>query len=166
MRHHAVKHMFGRKSGPRLALMRNLVDALVANGRIKTTIIKAKELRRHVERAITIGKGQTVHARRVLMSRFPNTNTMETIVDDLAKRFAKRAGGYTRIVKLGPRPGDNAPMAYIEFVDFKPKKAAGDETVKGDKESKKRARQHGKLVARRQKGIRKSQAAARRVSRA
>jgi large subunit ribosomal protein L17 len=118
MRHKVVKHSFGRKQGPRKALIRGLVEALVENGRIKTTVVKAKELRRHVERAITKGKDGTVHARRILLSKYPNKNTVKTVVDDLSVRFKDRPGGYTRIIKLGARPGDMADMAYIEFVDY------------------------------------------------
>lgn len=140
MRHQVVKHSFGRKTGPRMALIRGLVNAIVEHGRIKTTVVKAKELRRHVERAITMGKKGTVHCRRVLLSRYPNQNTVNTIVDDLGKRFAKRPGGYTRIVKVGPRPGDNAPMAIIEFVDYQPPKAQSAETVQGDAAPAKKAK--------------------------
>lgn len=118
MRHHVVKHSFGRKTGPRIALIRGLVQSLVEHGRIKTTLQKAKELRRHVERAVTMGKKKTVHARRVLLARYPNQKTVDLLVGSLADRFAQRAGGYTRIVKVGPRPGDHADMALIEFVDY------------------------------------------------
>lgn len=117
MRHRASTHSFGRKQGPRKALIRGLVDALVANGRIKTTLPKAKELRRHVERAVTIGKKGDVHARRVLLAKYPNKETVSVIVDDISKRFKDRPGGYTRILKLANRSGDNAPMAYIEWVE-------------------------------------------------
>lgn len=118
MRHNArVKH-FGRKSGPRKALWRGLVNSLVEHGRIKTTLAKAKELRRHVEKAITVGKKQTLHARRLLLARYPNEGVVSTIMSDIAPRFQDREGGYTRILKLGMRPGDSAEMAYIQFVDF------------------------------------------------
>lgn len=162
MRHQVVKHSFGRKTGPRIALIRGLVHSLVEHGRIKTTLSKAKELRRHVERAITLGKTGNINSRRLLMARYPNENTVRGIMDDLAKRFAKRAGGYTRIVKLGPRPGDNAPSAYIEFVDYQPPKAAGEETVKGDKGAVKRAKTQTKVVAKKKKAARKSQVGSRR----
>lgn len=155
MRHHVVKHSFGRKTGPRLALIRGLVMALVQNGRIKTTVKKAKELRRHVERAVTLSKKGTVDARRTLMARYPNQNTVKTLVEDLGKRFAKRPGGYTRIVKLGPRPGDSADMAYIEFVDFAPKAQAGEETVKGDKGAVKRVKAAAKVNTKARKSVRK-----------
>jgi large subunit ribosomal protein L17 len=118
MRHNArVKH-FGRKTGPRKALWRGLVNSLVEHGRIKTTLAKAKELRRHVEKAITVGKKQTLHARRLLLARYPNEEAVSKIMTDIAPRFQDREGGYTRILKLGMRPGDSAEMAYIQFVDF------------------------------------------------
>jgi large subunit ribosomal protein L17 len=162
MRHQVVKHSFGRKTGPRIALIRGLVNSLVEHGRIKTTLSKAKELRRHVERAITLGKTGNLNSRRLLMSRYPNEKTVTGIMDDLAKRFAKRAGGYTRIVKLGRRPGDNAPSAYIEFVDYEPPKAASEETVKGDKGVAKRAKSQTKEVAKKKKAARKSKVTTRR----
>lgn len=150
MRHQVVKHSFGRKTGPRIALIRGLVNSLVEHGRIKTTVVKAKELRRHVERAVSIGKKGTVHARRVLLAKYPNPKTVSVLVDDLGKRFAKRPGGYTRIVKLGARGGDNAPMAFIEFVDYEAPKADSAETVKGDapkKAAKPKAKKTAKKTA-------------------
>ncbi len=164
MRHHAIKHSFGRKTGPRIALIRGLVKALVENGRIKTTLSKAKELRRHVERAVTLSKKGNLNSRRLLMARYPNENVVSILMDDLGKRFAKRAGGYTRIVKIGPRPGDSAPSAYIEFVDYEPPKAATAETVKGDKGATKRAKSENKTEAKRKKAVRKSKVGSRRKS--
>lgn len=158
MRHQVVKHSFGRKTGPRIALIRGLVNAIVEHGRIKTTVVKAKELRRHVERAITMGKKGSVHARRILLARYPNQNTVNTIVDDLSKRFAKRPGGYTRILKVGPRPGDNAPMAFIEFVDYQPPKAQAAETVQGDEGAAKKAKTQSKTKAKAKKATRKTKA--------
>lgn len=122
MRHRVVKNSFSRRNGPRKALLRGLVNALVENGRIKTTLRKAKVTRSKVEKAITRGKEDTVHNRRILSAHYPNKNTVLTVFNDLSQRFKDRPGGYTRIIKLGPRPGDNAPMAYIEFVDFDPTK--------------------------------------------
>src|SRR5215210_4008517 len=99
MRHRARVSTFGRKTGPRKALIRGLVVSLVEHGRIKTTLAKAKELRRHVERAVTMGKKQSMHAQRLLMARYPNAETVSSIMTDLAPRFKSRAGGYTRILK-------------------------------------------------------------------
>lgn len=118
MRHRAKRKHFGRDGGHRKALFRNLVCSLVEHERITTTLPKAKELRRHVERAITIGKKGDLSAIRVLLSKYPNKDAVKKVVSDLSKRFSERPGGYTRIMKLGARPGDNAEMAIIEFVDF------------------------------------------------
>ncbi len=118
MRHRRKVKNFSRATNPRKALLRGLVSSLVECGRIKTTVAKAKELRRHVEKAITLGKTGNLNARRVLLADYPNKATVETIVSDLAVRFKERNGGYTRILKLSNRPGDCAPQAFIEFVDF------------------------------------------------
>lgn len=125
MRHKVIKNAFSRRPGPRKALVRGLVDALVESGRIKTTLTKAKVLRSKVEKAVTRGKDDTVHSRRILAAQYPHGNTVETIFKEIAPRFKDRPGGYTRIVKLGERAGDKAPMAYIEFVDYK----ASEKTV-------------------------------------
>jgi large subunit ribosomal protein L17 len=132
-----AKH-FGRTSKPRRALLRGLMTSLVEHGRIKTTVEKAKELRRHIERLITLGKKGDVATRRVILSRLANQEAMTTIVDDLSKRFQSRPGGYTRIIKIGRRPGDQAEMAFIEFVDFDWKKVTGEETELTAKDSDKK----------------------------
>lgn len=129
MRHRRKTKHFGLKTNQRHALIRGLVSNLVEHGRIKTTLAKAKELRRHVERAITMGKAGTLHARRLLLSRYPNQEVVNTIVTDLAVRFKDRPGGYTRVLKLNNRMGDCAPQAFIEFVDYD-KKAYAAKTVK------------------------------------
>lgn len=177
MRHRSKVQYFNRPSGPRKAMLRSLVDALVANGRIRTTVAKAKELRRHVERAITLGKDDSLNTRRLLLSRYPNQKTVTTILTDLSKRFASRPGGYTRIIRLGDRPGDRAEMAFIEFVDYvlptaettksekKGKKAkAGEETV-NKKADKKVIRQKSKAKLKLRKTVRKIQSESRRESR-
>jgi large subunit ribosomal protein L17 len=133
MRHRAKVQHLSRANGPRKALLRGLVSSLVSEGRIKTTLAKAKELRRHVERAVTVGKRGGVHARRILLSRYPNPTTVDAIMKDLAGRFQERAGGYTRILKLGERPGDRAEMAFIEFVDYQPKAKGTEETAAAPK---------------------------------
>jgi len=146
--------------------MKGLVNSLVEHGRINTTVAKAKELRRHVEKAITLGKSGDMHARRLLMSRYNNENTVKTIVEDLSKRFKARPGGYTRIIRNGFRPGDNADMALIEFVDYKlPEKSDGDTKVKGDKGAVKKAKANAKVKATSGKTLRKLQSKARQVSR-
>jgi large subunit ribosomal protein L17 len=118
MRHKAKTAHLGRSTDARIALLRGLVNSLVEHGRIKTTVAKAKELRRHAERAVTLGKKGDLASRRILLSRYPNKSTVKTIMDDLSPRFKSRPGGYTRIMKLGNRPGDMAEMALIEWVDY------------------------------------------------
>lgn len=166
MRHRSKRHNFHRRPGPLKALLRGMVYSLVENGRIKTTVARAKEVRRHVEKAVTIGKSGDLHARRLLMSRYPNENVVSILCDDLKKRMAKRPGGYTRIVRLGARAGDQADMAFLEFVDFVPAKTEGEETVKGDKTAKVRVRAKLTGKARLKKNVRRIQNESRREARA
>lgn len=118
MRHQKQVARFGRQPNARRALIRSLVYSLVEHGRIQTTVAKCKELRRHVEKAITTGKQGTLHSRRLLMSRFPNESAVESICDKWAPHFKSRPGGYTRIMKIGRRGGDAAEMALIELLDY------------------------------------------------
>lgn len=119
MRHQKQKNSsFGRHRGPRKALIRGLVNSLVEKERIKTTLPKAKCVRPLVEKAVTMGKKDSIHARRLLLSRYPNKKTVDKILKVLSPRFKDRPGGYTRIIKLGFRAGDKAPLAYIEFVGY------------------------------------------------
>ncbi len=158
MRHRARVSTFGRKSGPRKALLRGLVNSLVEHGRIKTTLAKAKEIRRHVERAVTTGKKGTLHARRILLARYPNDATVSKIMTDWAPKMATRPGGYTQILKIGQRPGDKAEMAYIQFVghEVKPVDAAVN---------KKATQQNTKLAAKKKKRLRTIQKDSRKVLR-
>lgn len=137
MRHRAKTHSFSRRQGPRIALIRGLVYSLVENGRIKTTLAKAKEVRRHVEKAITLGKKGTLHSRRLLESRYPNPGVVEILATDLKNRFENRAGGYTRIIKIGSRPGDASPVAFLEFVDYEAPKGEAAEATAETKSAKK-----------------------------
>ena len=130
MRHRLQSKRFSRSPEARKALIRGLVCSLVEHERIRTTLCKAKELRRHVERAVTMGRRGGVHATRHLVSRYSDKDTVFKIVHNLSLRFKDRQGGYTRILKLGPRVGDGAPMAFIEFVDFDPAKNREDEKFK------------------------------------
>jgi len=150
-----------------VALIRGLVYSLVEHGRIQTTVARAKEVRRHVEKAITLGKRSGLHVRRLLVSRYPNEGVVNILMGDLSKRFAKRPGGYTRIVKLGARPGDQADVAYLEFVDYVPTAtASGEETVKGDKDSATRVRARATARQQLRKNVRRIQSTSRRESRA
>ncbi|MCB9072178.1 MAG: 50S ribosomal protein L17 [Bdellovibrionaceae bacterium] len=124
MRHRRKTKYFSRKTNPRKALLRGLVTSLVEHGRIKTTLAKAKELRRHVERAITLGKKDSLHARRLLLAKYPNQKVVDMILTEISPRFKDRNGGYTRVLKISNRPGDCAPQAFIEFVDYDAKAQA------------------------------------------
>jgi large subunit ribosomal protein L17 len=130
MRHRHAYRQLSRNSSHRRALFANMAMALVENGAIRTTDAKAKELRRYAEQLVTMGKEGTLHARRRAIatlggagkhpgngevSRVQKVVTM--IFDDLAPRYKDRHGGYTRIMKIGPRRGDNAPVSIIELVD-------------------------------------------------
>ena len=148
---------FGRHRGPRKALIRGLVNNLVEQERIKTTLTKAKSVRPLIEKAITMGKKGDVHSRRLLLSRYPNKKTVDKIMKSLSPRFKDRQGGYTRIIKLGFRAGDQAPLAYLEFVDYE---AQAKPTIKKDntvkaKEDKKDSKEE-KVKAKEDKKTKKS----------
>lgn len=117
MRHLKAGRILGRTSAHRKALFRNLVTALLQRERIETTLAKAKELRSKAEKTITLGKKGTLAARRRAFNIVNQKDVLAKLFDTLAERYADRNGGYTRIIKLGPRRGDNAPMAIIELVD-------------------------------------------------
>ena len=137
MRHQKQKNSsFGRHRGPRKALIRGLVNSLVENERIKTTVPKAKCTRPLIEKAVTIGKRGDIHSRRLLLSRYPNKKTVDKILNVLSPRFKDRPGGYTRIIKLGFRSGDKAPLAYLEFVDYSIQTGAVKKTKKLEKKEK------------------------------
>ena len=114
--HRVSGRRLSRYKDQRKALMRGLVSALITHERITTTLAKAKETRIVAEKLITHGKKGSVHHRRLALAQVPNKKVVEKVFDDIAPRYADRAGGYTRIVKLGPRSGDAAPMAVIELV--------------------------------------------------
>lgn len=140
MRHRRrVKH-FSRKTTALKELFRGLMVSLVEHGRITTTVEKAKELRRHIEPAVTLGKKGDLASRRLLLSRLNNKDTVNSIMTDISPRFKDRAGGYTRIIKIGRRPGDTAEMAFIEFVDHDWENSKKDnQTVVKEKTVKKAA---------------------------
>ena len=117
MRHLKAGRKFGRTSAHRKALFRNLVQALIQRERISTTLAKAKELRGKVEKTITLGRKGTLHARRQAFKLAPAKEAVQKVFGPLAERYANRPGGYTRIIRIGHRRGDDAPMAFIELVD-------------------------------------------------
>ena len=137
MRHRKAFRKFGRTAEHREAMFANMAMALIERGRIKTTDAKAKELRRVAEKLITLGKSGTLAARRQVYAQLkapgkhPKQVTsddgrtraqkvVDALFNDLAARFKERAGGYTRVIKIGNRKGDNAAVSFIEFVDYEP----------------------------------------------
>ncbi len=131
-----VKH-FSRKSGPLKALMRGLMTSLVEHGRIKTTVARAKEVRRHIEKVVTLGKKGDLNSTRLVIARLANKDLGLDLVKNIAPRFKDRNGGYTRVIKIGRRPGDTAEMAFLEFVDYDYKTKLADKTsTKAKKEDK------------------------------
>jgi len=124
MRHQVAGYKLGRTTSARLALRRTLIKQLFEHERITTTHAKAKAIRGEAERLITIARRSSdaseagkVHARRIVASRLGDNQPVVKLFDDIAPRFANRPGGYTRILKLGPRQGDGAEMVVIEFVE-------------------------------------------------
>ena len=117
MRHLKSGRKLGRTTAHRKALFRNMVTALIRRERIRTTLAKAKELRSHVEKTITLGKKGTLHAKRLARKVVVEKEAFSKLFGLLSERYAKRNGGYTRIIKIGNRRGDDAPMAFIELVD-------------------------------------------------
>lgn len=117
MRHRKSGRQLNRNSSHRKAMFRNMASSLLGHELIKTTVPKAKELRRVVEPLITIAKIDTVANRRLVFARLRNKDVVAKLFNELGPRFEKRPGGYTRILKCGHRDGDNAPMAYIELLD-------------------------------------------------
>jgi len=116
MRHHNANRKFGRERDQRKALMRALATSLIRHGKIRTTVQKAKELRPFVEKLVTRAKSGTPHSRRLLASRLGNPATATKLVSDIAPKYQKRHGGYTRIAKLSGFRKDGSELALIEFV--------------------------------------------------
>ena len=120
MRHAKAGKKLGRDAAHRKALYSNLAGALITHGRIETTEAKAKAVKPFAEKMITLGKRGDLHARRLAMAELRSNDVVHKLFSDVAPRFAERPGGYTRVVKLGPRQGDAAAMVYLELVDHEP----------------------------------------------
>ena len=131
MRHQRAGKKLGRDSAHRKALYANLAGALIEHGRIKTTEAKAKAVKPLAEQMITLGKRGDLAARRHAISTLRSQDVVHVLFADVAPRFADRPGGYTRIVKLGPRQGDAADMVYLELVDYEPFGSAAGRTQRG-----------------------------------
>ena len=117
MRHRHGLRKLNRTSAHRLAMLRNMMNSLLRHEAIKTTLPKAKELRRVIEPMITLGKEPTVANKRLAFARLRDREMVTKLFNEIGPRFANRNGGYTRILKMGFRVGDNAPMAYMELVE-------------------------------------------------
>lgn len=128
MRHRVAHRKLGRVTPHRIALLRNLATALFERERIRTTLPKAKELRPFAERLITLARreGDRLHARRLAARHIQDPAVVKKLFDSIGSRFAGRPGGYTRILRLGPRKGDGAEMAYLELVGYEYKPAGKD----------------------------------------
>ena len=116
MKHLIKGRQFGRKVGPRKALMKSLAKSFILHEKIETTEAKAKELRMFVEKLITRSRVNNLHNYRILISKLGGQNIVDKLVKEIGPRYVDRKGGYTRITKIGERPGDNAKMAIIELV--------------------------------------------------
>ena len=136
MRHGKKFNHLGRKSAHRKAMLANMACSLIEHKRINTTVAKAKALKKFVEPLITKAKSDTTHNRRVVFSALRNKYAVSELFRDIAEKVADRPGGYTRIIKVGSRLGDNASMALIELVDF-------NDTYVTEKPTKKRSRRRG-----------------------
>ena len=117
MRHGFANKKLNRTSEHRKALLKNMLNSLVKYEQIKTTLPKAKFLKPQADKLITLGKKDTLHNTKMLVSQLQDVKSANKVKKTLSKRYEKRSGGYTRIIKAGFRYGDNAPMAIIEFVD-------------------------------------------------
>ena len=140
MRHGFANKKLNRTSEHRKALLKNMLNSLIKYEQITTTLPKARFLKPQADKIITLGKKETLHTTKLLMSKLQDIKSTNKVKKTLSKRYEKRNGGYTRIIKAGFRYGDNAPMAIIEFVDRdveakrvdKPKKDTTKETQKAE----------------------------------
>jgi large subunit ribosomal protein L17 len=144
MRHNVAGRKLGRTTEHRRALFRNQLKSLIVHERIITTLPKAKELKPIAERVVTLGRrNDSVHARRLAARWLTDRDLVKRLFAEIGPRFSSRPGGYTRIVKLGPRRGDGAELAVLEFVDYKlpeaKAKAKAKATGEAAKERKKKA---------------------------
>lgn len=142
MRHRVAGRKLGRVTPHRVAMLRNLATALFDKERIRTTLMKAKELRPFAERLITMAKREDdrLHARRLVLRDIQDQTVVKKLFDTLGARFASRPGGYTRILRLGPRRGDGAEMAILELLGSEYKPASKEDKAKAKEAPKKEAK--------------------------
>jgi large subunit ribosomal protein L17 len=162
MRHRNSGRQLSRNSSHRHALLRNMATSLLRHETIRTTVPKAKELRRVVEPLITLAKADSLAKRRLAYSRLRDVSIVEKLFVDLGPRFKARAGGYTRILRMEPRPGDSADMALMQLVDAAAapaEKSEDTKAAKAPKKSKKAAPEAAEEAAAAPKRRRKAKAA-------
>jgi len=166
MRHGMANRKLGRTSGHRAALFRNQLASLIERERIITTLPKAKELRPQIERLVTLGKSDSVHHRRQAERVVGDDGLISKLFATLGPRFAERPGGYTRIIKLGPRRGDAAEMAILEFIGYEPPAQEAPAEGKAEKKAapKKEARGEDEAAEQEEKPARKRTAAPRKTA--
>ena len=145
MRHQRKGKKLGRDSAHRKALYSNLAGALIEHGRIKTTEAKAKAVKPIAEKMITLGRRGDIHARRQATAFLRSQDVVHKLFSEVAPRFKDRPGGYSRIIRLGPRPGDAAEMVYLELVDFSPEEQAEEKAER--RRLRLRRRQEEELAA-------------------
>jgi large subunit ribosomal protein L17 len=136
MHHGKSGSKLGRTSSHKEAMLRNMVTSVIKHERIRTTDMKAKELRKLAEKMVTLGKKGTLHARRQALAVVRDRSTVSKLFGELTERYRNRAGGYTRIVKAGYRFGDNAPVSVLEFIPDEKKKEKAKAKTKGKTKAK------------------------------
>lgn len=153
MRHQVQKNRLGRHTSHRQSMMRNMVTSLIEYERITTTLPKAKQLRRLADQMVTLAKRSNLHARRQAAAVVRSRQAVRKLFEELGPRFKGRNGGYTRILKLGNRWGDGAPMAFIEYLGFKPKAVgkAAEEKKPAKAKEKKAVKPEAKKAAKKEK---------------
>ncbi len=157
MRHQVAGRKLGRTTSHRIAMFRNMVTSLLGKERIRTTRQKAKEVRRIAERMITLGKRGDLHARRQAFAYIRDKAVVHKLFEDLSRRYAQRPGGYTRILHLSPRPGDNADMAYLELVERGGKEAKAASSKAGESKSGRARKLSDRIKGRAKKSKRKTE---------
>ncbi|MBQ3573518.1 MAG: 50S ribosomal protein L17 [Clostridia bacterium] len=113
----AHQRKLGRPTDQRRAMLRNMTTSLLENGRVITTVTRAKEVKKLADKMVTLGKANTLHTKRQALSFITKRDVVSKLFDEIAPKFAERNGGYTRVIKIGPRRGDAAEMAILELVD-------------------------------------------------
>jgi large subunit ribosomal protein L17 len=133
MRHQKNTRKLGRTSQHRDAMLANIVASLIKHKRVKTTLAKAKAARPLAEKLVTLGKSGTLHARRLAVAKIGQRDMVSKLFKEIAPGFKDRQGGYTRIIKLGPRQSDSAPVAFLEWVDYVLETGNGSVAEKSEK---------------------------------